>query len=103
MKYVKQSELRKLIFDAINPTIEAYREAQENYFWLEFNPCTNEQEIDDFIKSIPYFEQELKDFLLDNCAREKVIVISDEWEEEFAKKVWMWVGNFSPLMQNKDI
>jgi len=41
MKCVKSQELRKLIFDEINPTIETHRESNENYFWLEHNPPGN--------------------------------------------------------------
>ena len=66
MKYVKSYELRKLIFDEVNPTIEIHRESQQNYFWLEHNPEATDEEIEDFIQSTPYFKQELKSFLLND-------------------------------------
>ncbi|HEY6977039.1 MAG TPA: hypothetical protein VH396_12170 [Chitinophagaceae bacterium] len=91
MKYVKPRELRKLIFNEIDPKIEIYRESDENYFWPEHNPPATEKEIDDFIQSIPYFTQELKSFLLNDFFEEKEMLISEEWKEEFMKNVWMWV------------
>jgi hypothetical protein len=87
MKYVRSHELRKLIFDAIDPTIEIHRESDENYFWLEHNPPATEQEIEYFIQSNPYLKQELKGFLLNDFFGVHEMLITEEWEEEFIQKV----------------
>jgi hypothetical protein len=97
VKHIKSYELRKLIFEAINPTIEIHRESDENYFWLEHNPCVTDQEIEDFIQSIPYFKQELKCFLLNDFPGVEEMFVTDEWQEEFEQKVKAWTESFEWL------
>lgn len=87
---MKSHELRKIIFDEINPTIDIHRESDENYFWLEHNPDVTDREIEDFIQSIPYFDQELKNFLLDVLFEDKEMLVTEEWKEELIQKVSIW-------------
>ena len=90
MEYVKVHELRELIFAEIDPTIERHRESDENYFWLEYNPAATEKEIEDFIRSIPYFTQGLKGFILNEFFGVQEMLVTEEWKKEFMQKVNIW-------------
>lgn len=64
-----------------NPPIEEL--IKENFF-----DATNE-EIADFILSIPYFDERIKNFIL-GISNEQTIIISQSWEIAFIVRVRKW-------------
>ena len=60
-----------------------------------------DEEIVDFIFSIPYFDIKLKDFLLGNVDLQNII-ISQTWENEFIKKCNTWSEDMRWLDAGKD-
>lgn len=65
-----------------------------------YNNATNE-EIVDFIFSIPFFDIKLKDFLLGNVDLQNII-ISQTWENEFIKKCKGWSEDIRWLHAGKE-
>jgi hypothetical protein len=88
MKGITRAYLLYLIKDYIKLTIHHRRSIPRNYFAEEVVEIT-EEEIIDFIISIPYFTVELKDFLLENLSVQ-MIIISQEWEKDFTRKSVAW-------------
>ena len=72
-------------------TINYRRNTTGNYFAEEAIEIT-EDEIMDFIISVPYFTVELKDFLMGNLSVQ-IIIISQEWEKDFTRKAVAWATN----------
>jgi len=54
----------------------------------QVNDATNE-EIADFILSIPYFDERIKNFIL-GISNEQTIIISQSWEIAFMVRVGKW-------------
>jgi hypothetical protein len=69
-------------------TIHYRRKIADNYFAKETVEVT-EEELIDFVASIPYFTIELKDFLMGNLTVQ-TIIISQDWEKDFARKSIAW-------------
>jgi hypothetical protein len=80
----------------INDTIDMHRESKKNFFYYEPYPTATDEEILDFIQSIPAFDERLKDFLVGNLS-EQTIIISDTWELEFLKKTQAWAASYEWL------
>ena len=91
MKGITRAYLLYLIKDYIKLTIHHRRNTPRNYFAEELVEITDE-EIIDFIISIPYFTVELKDFLLENLSVQ-MIIISQQWEKEFTRKAVAWAAD----------
>jgi hypothetical protein len=72
-------------------TIHYRRKIADNYFAKEITAIT-EEELIDFIATIPYFTIELKDFLMGNLTVQ-TIIISQDWEKDFARKSIAWATN----------
>ena len=72
-------------------TIHYRRKIADNYFAKEITEVT-EEELIDFIATIPYFTIELKDFLMGNLTVQ-TIIISQDWEKDFARKSVAWATN----------
>ena len=72
-------------------TINLYRASKKTEYDLE--PTATEDEMLDFICSIPYFDEKLKDFLLGNL-EEQNIIISQAWEIQFIKQCTLWSESF---------
>jgi hypothetical protein len=72
-------------------TIHYRRKMADNYFAKEITEVTDEELID-FIATIPYFTIELKDFLMGNLTVQ-TIIISQDWEKDFARKSIAWATN----------
>lgn len=88
MKGITRAYLLYLIKDYIRLTIHYRRNIARNYFVEEKMEIT-EEEIIDFIISIPYFTVELKDFLMENLSVQ-MIIISQQWEKDFTRKAVAW-------------
>lgn len=56
-----------------------------------FYNATNEEMVD-FILSIPYFDERIKNFIL-GISEEKTIIISQPWEIAFMLRVRKWTEN----------
>ncbi|MGC4100440.1 hypothetical protein [Ferruginibacter sp.] len=84
MKGITKEYLLYVINDCIKITIHYRRKTADSYFAKEITDVT-EEELIDFITAIPYFSNDLKDFLLGHLAV-RSIIISQEWEKDFARK-----------------
>lgn len=101
MKYFKPSQLRNIICDVINPTIDLYRESKGDFFWSEYHQYVSENEIQDFINSTPYFDLALKDFLSNKLYSEQSVMVPNSWEQLFIKKVYLWGQSFEWLQGDR--
>ncbi|MFT3909237.1 MAG: hypothetical protein QM737_07425 [Ferruginibacter sp.] len=99
MKAITKDYLNGIIFRTINKTIDIHRNSKKNSFYYEPYPTATDEEILDFIHSIPYFDERLKNFLVGNLA-DRTIIISQTWEIEFLKKTLSWAGSFEWLHGN---
>lgn len=89
MTAVTAEYLINIIERQVNKTIGSRRnvEAKEAHL-SEIFKSTNE-EIADFILSIPYFDERLKNFILGSL-EEQAIIISQAWEIDFIIKTTRW-------------
>ncbi len=99
MKAITRDYLTDIIFRTINKTIDIHRNSKKNHFYYEPYPTATDEEILDFIHSIPYFDERLKNFLIGNLT-DATIIISQTWEIEFLKKTLSWAGSFEWLHGN---
>lgn len=89
MQSVTKAYLTDIILRVINKTIQTRRESQNNHlYYLQYGSATND-ELWDFIQSIPYFDERLKNFLVGKL-NDKNIIISQTWETSFIVKVKTW-------------
>lgn len=93
MQSITKAYLENIIYRMINTNIELHRVSKNSSY--EYQPGINatEEEVIDFIVTIPYFDEDLKYFLLGNI-KEETIIISQSWEIEFIKKCRLWVQSF---------
>ena len=96
MQSITKAYLADIIYRMINETIDTYRASKKNQFYYDTYPTATDEEIIDFIHSIPYFDERLKDFLLGHVM-EATIIISQSWEIEFIKKCKIWAESFEWL------
>jgi hypothetical protein len=90
-------ELKKIIFDKINPTIEVHRESKRNFFWFEGYAFVSDQEIEDFIEPTPFFDLGLKIFLCNKFYQDQNARVSSSRKVTFIKKVYQWAESFEWL------
>lgn len=88
MKIINSIYLRSVIFSAINEDIQIHRDSKNNHFFFEHYEFATEQEIEDFIRSIPYFGDGLKWFL--SRRNDSGIIVSQEWINKFWINTWKW-------------
>lgn len=91
MKGITRDYLLYVINDCIKITIHYRRKIADNYFSKEKIQVT-EDELIDFVTSIPYFSVDLKDFLMGNLTV-RTIIISQSWEKDFTNKCIAWATN----------
>jgi hypothetical protein len=91
MQSITAEYLTGIITKYVSKTICVRRNLPAEYFNPKEVRPTND-EISDFILSIPYFDERLKDFLFGNLA-ETAIIISQIWEIEFIKRCDNWANN----------
>ena len=99
MNSITKDYLTEIIFKRISDSIDQYRQSKQQQFDNEPYPGATDEEVLDFIITIPYFDVKLKDFLLGNLAEETVI-ISQTWENEFIKNTTLWAESFEWLHGN---
>ena len=100
MNSITKDYLTGIIFKEISKNIDVYRQSKTNHFDHEPYPSATDEDILDFIISIPFFDDKLKDFLIGNLM-ETTIIISQSWENEFIKKTQTW-ANSSEWLYGKD-
>jgi hypothetical protein len=96
MKSITKEYLADIIFRRINKTIDMHRQSKRNYMEPEQYPVATDEEILEFIHSIPYFDIRLKDFIIGHLS-ERTIIISQTWENEFILKCNAWAESFEWL------
>ena len=96
MKSITKDYLAGIIFRLINKTIDTHRQSKRNYRQQEYGIVATDDEILEFIHSIPYFDVRLKDFIIGNI-EERTIIISQNWENEFLIKCRAWSESFEWL------
>ena len=99
MNSVTKDYLAEIIFKKASENIDQYRESKQQQFDNEPYPGATDEEVLDFIITIPYFDVKLKDFLLGNLA-DNTIIISQSWENEFIKNTKLWAESFEWLHGN---
>ncbi|MEJ7587666.1 MAG: hypothetical protein WKI04_08900 [Ferruginibacter sp.] len=99
MNSITKDYLVEIIFKKISESIDKHRESKRQQFDNVPYPGATDEEILDFIISIPYFDDRLKNFLLGNLA-ESTIIISQSWENEFIIKTRLWAESFEWLHGN---
>ena len=89
MNSITKEYLVEIIFKRITDTIDIHRMSKRHLF--TYQPCSlpTEDEVMDFIVSIPYFDDKLKDFLIGNLG-ESTVIVSQAWENEFIIKTRLW-------------
>ena len=88
MKNIVSDYLLNLLCDCIKTTIHYRRKMVSHQGLFKTDDPTNE-EIIDFVYSIPYFDEGLKDFMLEHLQLH-AIIIDDTWEQLFIKKSIAW-------------
>lgn len=96
MNSVTNDYLTEIIFKKASETIDRHRESKQHQFDNEPYPGATDEEVLDFIITIPWFDVKLKDFLLGNLGVD-TIIISQTWENEFIKKTMLWAESFEWL------
>ena len=89
MQSITKTYLTDIIFRAINQTILVRRASQKNHLHYLNYPTARQEEILDFIQSIPCFDEDLKKFLMGKL-NENTIIISQNWETAFIVKCKSW-------------
>ena len=99
MNSITKEYLVEIIFKKISDSIDIHRMSKRHLF--NYEPCSlpTEDEVMDFIISIPYFDDKLKDFLIGNLG-ESTIIISQSWENEFIIKTRLWTESVEWLHGN---
>lgn len=96
MQSITKAYLIDIIYRMINESIQLHRQSKHNNHYNEVYPVATDEEMIDFIVTIPYFDIDLKDFLLGNV-KEETVIISQSWEIEFIKKCTIWAKSYEWL------
>jgi hypothetical protein len=64
MKTITCKQLRQMIADVLNISIDEIRAAKDNQFFYEFDVPPTDDEVDEFIVSSSCFDDEMKEWLL---------------------------------------
>lgn len=97
MQSITRIYLTDIIYRMIDTSIKLHRVSKGNTNYNATHPNATDEEIIDFIVTIPYLDEELKYFLLGN-EMEETIIISQAWEIEFIKKCASWVQSYEWLL-----
>ncbi|MEO6231609.1 MAG: hypothetical protein ABJB11_08560 [Ferruginibacter sp.] len=97
MQSITRTYLTDIIYRMMDTSIQLHRASKGTANYGSTHPHATDEEIIDFIVTIPYLDEELKYFLLGN-EMEETIIISQSWEIEFIKKCASWVQSFEWLM-----
>lgn len=96
MQSITKEYLIDTICRMINTSLQLHRASKNRSMYNDEYPTATDEEIIDFIVTIPYFDEQLKYFLLGNV-KENTIIISQSWELEFIKKTISWVQSYEWL------
>lgn len=96
MKAITRSYLGEIIYRVIQKNIFKHRQSKKDEVSKMFITDVTDEEMIDFIHSIPYLDDRLKDFIMGNLV-ERTIIISQSWEIEFLKKIIAWAESFEWL------
>lgn len=91
MQSITADYLVSIVAKYVNSTICRRRNLPQEYFMPKTINASDE-EIVDFILSIPYFDERIKDFIFGNIP-EAAIIISQLWEIEFMKRCERWAND----------
>lgn len=91
MQSITADYLVEIVAKNVNSTICRRRNLPQEYFMPKTINASDE-EIVDFILSIPYFDERIKDFIFGNIP-ETAIIISQLWEIEFMKRCEQWAND----------
>jgi hypothetical protein len=100
MNFITNTYLINLIFFEISGTIKIHRESKDSCSLYTHHNFASEKEVDDFIRSCPYYSDELKHFLLSDEAPGILITIS--WFQQFAINTELWSGSDEWLYYDAD-
>ena len=64
MKTISCKQLRQIIADILSISIDEIRAAKDNQFFYEFDMPPTDNEVDEFIISSSFFDDEMKEWLL---------------------------------------
>lgn len=89
-------KLRDIIRGEINPNIKLHRQMKGFPFLEQQFHFPIEEEVDNFLYSIPYFEKSLSLYIinptfLDGCST--CLFIKDDWQQEFEENVRKWANS----------
>lgn len=96
MNSITKDYLIEIIFKKISVSIDFHRQSKRHLVNRETSSIPTDEEVLDFIISIPFFDDRLKDFLIGNLG-ETTIIISQSWENEFIIKTRSWAESMEWL------
>ena len=96
MKSITKDYLLDIIFRRINKSIDIHRQSKGKIIQQETYPVSTDEDLLEFIHTIPYFDTRLKDFIIGHLS-ERTIIISQTWENEFILKCNSWAESFEWL------
>jgi hypothetical protein len=97
MQSITRVYLTEIIFRTISRSIDTYRQSKKGFSYQYDPPVpASEEETAEFIHTIPYFDDGLKDFLFGNVPEENII-ISQSWETAFIRQCILWADSFEWL------
>ena len=96
MKAITRNYLAEIIYRVIQKNILQHRQSKKEAVYRKFITDVTDEEMIDFIHSIPYLDDRLKDFIMGNLV-ERTIIVSQAWEIEFLKKNIAWAESFEWL------
>lgn len=95
MQSITKDYLLDIIQKKMNVSIHLHRKQNPHSLNIALYSKATAQELQEFILSIPYFDEGLKHFL--TAAGEQQTIISQTWELEFVKKCELWLGGYEWL------
>ncbi|MEO6488926.1 MAG: hypothetical protein ABIO04_03210 [Ferruginibacter sp.] len=95
MKSITKEYLSDIIFRIINKSIDGHR-ASKRYDLSDKDFPATDEEVLEFLHSIPYFDTRLKDFIIGHLS-ERTIIVSQAWENEFIVKCRAWAESYEWL------
>jgi hypothetical protein len=101
MKCVTKIYLVEIIYRMIDEQIGVHRMARKQPSLLPNDAPPTGEEVLDFIISIPFFDNRLKDFLIGNVP-DHAILISANWEQLFIEGTANWCNSAEWLLEEDE-
>ncbi len=89
MKSITRIYLASIIYIVIHKNSLRDLDTSEEELFGNYYYASTDEKVLDFILSIPYFDEGLKDFIVGNL-KEQSVIITTEWEDEFIDKCFLW-------------